>query len=72
VGRPYRTRSANLFTEWQALRWTPAGDGLTYISNADSSSNLWLQPLSGAAPKRLTDFRDDEFSRFRGHRMANG
>jgi eukaryotic-like serine/threonine-protein kinase len=46
------------------LRWTPQGDGLTYISSADGSSNLWVQPLTASAPKRLTEFRDAEIQSF--------
>jgi len=47
-----------------SLRWTLQSDGLTYISNADGSSNLWLQPLNGSAPRRLTDFKDAEIQSF--------
>jgi serine/threonine protein kinase len=38
------------------LRWTPDGRGLTY---ADATNeNLWVQPIDGAAPRRLTTFTD--------------
>ena len=47
-----------------SLRWTPEGDGLTYISNANAASNIWLQPLSGASPGPLTDFREAEIQSF--------
>lgn len=47
-----------------SLRWTPRGDGLTYISSADGSSNLWLQPLNSPTPKRLTNFKDAEIQSF--------
>ncbi|MDQ3666881.1 MAG: protein kinase [Acidobacteriota bacterium] len=39
-------------------RWTPAGDGLTYIERRGNTMNLWLQPLSGAPPRQLTNFKD--------------
>jgi serine/threonine protein kinase/Tol biopolymer transport system component len=39
------------------LRWTPDGRGLTY---ADATqTNLWVQPIDGAAPRQLTTFADD-------------
>jgi Tol biopolymer transport system component len=47
-----------------SLRWTPSGDGLSYISNADSTSNIWLQPLNNTSPRRLTDFREAEIQSF--------
>jgi eukaryotic-like serine/threonine-protein kinase len=38
------------------LRWTPDGRGLTY---ADATqTNLWVQPIDGAAPRQLTTFSD--------------
>jgi Tol biopolymer transport system component len=47
-----------------SLRWTPDGNGLTFISKADGASNIWLQPISGRAPRRLTDFKDAEIQSF--------
>jgi serine/threonine protein kinase/Tol biopolymer transport system component len=40
------------------LRWTTDGSGLAYVSRADGTSNVWLQPLEGGAPHQLTYFRD--------------
>ena len=37
-------------------RWTPDGSSLAYIVNERAVSNIWLQPLDGSQPKRLTDF----------------
>jgi Tol biopolymer transport system component len=38
------------------LRWTADGRALTYIDVRDGVSNIWRQPLSGEAPKPLTNF----------------
>lgn len=46
------------------LRWTADGNGLTYISSDDGAANLWVQPLDGAAARRLTDFKDAEIRSF--------
>ncbi|MGA9770028.1 MAG: protein kinase [Blastocatellia bacterium] len=39
------------------VRWTRDGSALTYINNQGGVSNIWMQPLAGGAPKRLTDFK---------------
>ncbi|HET6978688.1 MAG TPA: protein kinase [Pyrinomonadaceae bacterium] len=40
------------------LRWTTDGSGLAYVSRADGTSNVWLQPLEGGPPHQLTYFKD--------------
>ena len=40
------------------LRWTTDGSGLAYVSRADGTANVWLQPLEGGARHQLTYFRD--------------
>ena len=37
-------------------RWSPDGKSLVYIVTEKDVSNLWLHPLDGSAPRRLTDF----------------
>ena len=37
-----------------AVSWTPDGRGVAYPSDG----NLWVQPLSGGAPRQLTRFTD--------------
>jgi Tol biopolymer transport system component len=41
-------------------RFTPDGQALTYIVTRKNTSNIWLQPLNGDAPRPLTDFKDGE------------
>lgn len=37
-------------------RWTPDGKSVAYIVTENGVSNIWLQPIDGGEPKRLTDF----------------
>jgi Tol biopolymer transport system component len=38
------------------LNWTPDGRAIAY---SDSLSGIWVQPLDGGAPVKLTDFKSD-------------
>jgi serine/threonine protein kinase/dipeptidyl aminopeptidase/acylaminoacyl peptidase len=46
------------------LRWSPDGQGLVLVNDVNGISNLWVQPLDGATPKPLTDFRDSQIFDF--------
>jgi serine/threonine protein kinase/Tol biopolymer transport system component len=46
------------------LRWTIDGSGLAYVSRADGAANVWLQPLTGEAPRQLTHFKDANMPSF--------
>ncbi len=37
-------------------RWTPDGNGLTYIVSRKNVGNIWIQDLNGREPHPLTDF----------------
>jgi Tol biopolymer transport system component len=41
-----------------SLRWTPDGRSLTYVDL--TGSNIWLQPIDGAAPRQVTTFTDSK------------
>jgi Tol biopolymer transport system component len=41
------------------VRWMPDGRGYTWVDNA-LTNNLWLQPLDGSTPRRLTQFDDQK------------
>src|SRR5262249_40176203 len=53
VGEPIRTFRQFYRGLW---RWTPDGKGLTYIDASDSF-NIWIQPVDGGAPRKLTRFK---------------
>jgi Tol biopolymer transport system component/DNA-binding winged helix-turn-helix (wHTH) protein len=46
------------------LRWTPDSSGVVYVDGDDGDRNLWVQPLSGGDPRRLTDFDDNQIFGF--------
>jgi Tol biopolymer transport system component len=39
------------------LRWKPDGKAIHFVLTRGGVSNLWEQPLSGGAPKQVTQFR---------------
>jgi Tol biopolymer transport system component len=41
-----------------SLGWTADGKAVTYVTANGGTSNLWSQPLSGGAPKKITDFKE--------------
>jgi len=47
-----------------ALRWTPSGDALTYVSNSGGAANIWLQPFKGGRPHQLPDFKEAAINSF--------
>lgn len=64
-GEPVRLFEVPLTTNtWAEIRWTPDGRGLTYVDAPEGVGNVWLQPLAGGAPRRLTDFKSDRIFRF--------
>jgi serine/threonine protein kinase/Tol biopolymer transport system component len=44
------------------IQWTPDGQSITYVDGRSGARNLWLQPLDGAPPKQLTNFKEKDFS----------
>jgi Tol biopolymer transport system component len=46
------------------LRWSPDGRALTYVDNRNGVDNIWSQPLDGAKPVQLTDFKSDRIESF--------
>lgn len=46
------------------FRWAPDGQALAYIANEKGASNIWLQPLNGEPPKRLTNFSSGQLLSF--------
>jgi eukaryotic-like serine/threonine-protein kinase len=46
------------------VRWTADGKALLYEADHNGVSNIWMKPLNGEPPKRLTDFRSEIISGF--------
>jgi len=41
------------------LSWSADGSAVVYVVTSGGVSNLWAQPVSGGAPKQLTNFTSD-------------
>jgi serine/threonine protein kinase len=46
------------------IRWLPNSQAIAYVVTDKGISNIWEQPLSGGAPKKLTDFTADRIFGF--------
>lgn len=46
------------------LSWTPDSSGVVYVDSRDGDCNLWIQPLAGGPPRRLTDFDHNQIFGF--------
>jgi Tol biopolymer transport system component len=42
------------------IRWSRDGRGITYVEYKIGGNDIWLQPIAGGPPKRLTDIGTDE------------
>jgi eukaryotic-like serine/threonine-protein kinase len=41
-----------------SMHWTPDGRALSYVVTRHGTSNVWIQPVAGGAPRQLTNFAD--------------
>jgi Tol biopolymer transport system component len=55
---------------YSAVRWTADGKALLHNSAVDDRANIWLQPLEGGAPRKVTHFSDQAIFAF--DRSADG
>jgi TolB protein len=46
------------------IRWTPRGEGITFIDGRDGASNIWLQPLDGSPARPLTSLTSGQIFSF--------
>jgi len=44
--------------------WTPDSSAVVYVQQRSGVSNVWSQPIDGAPPKQLTNFKSDLIFRF--------
>ena len=47
-------------TSWSMVDWAPDGKGLLHTAGPKGRINVWLQPLDGSPPQKVTNF-DDEY-----------
>jgi len=48
----------------RTARWSPDGRALAYVDCAGGVANIWLQPLDGGPPRRLTNFTSGHIDTF--------
>jgi Tol biopolymer transport system component len=46
------------------VRWTSDGRALAFIDGAGGASNIWMQPLDGGSPQRVTSFPEGTINTF--------
>ncbi|MDQ3684725.1 MAG: winged helix-turn-helix domain-containing protein [Acidobacteriota bacterium] len=46
------------------VRWSPDRQSIAYANNLGGLSDIWLQPLDGSRPRRLTDFKAEQIIAF--------
>jgi eukaryotic-like serine/threonine-protein kinase len=67
-GQPTRTFdapiSAEAISRMPLPRWTSDGRALTYIVTGGDVANIWIQSISGEAPRQLTNFKTDQIFSF--------
>lgn len=46
------------------VRWSPDGQSIAYVNSPRGLSDIWLQPLDGSPPRRLTAFKAEQILAF--------
>lgn len=46
------------------VRWVPGGWGLAYLDSPGGVSNIWVQPLDGSVPQKLSNFKAESIESF--------
>lgn len=56
------------------IAWNKTGNGILFVNTLGTTSNVWTQPVDGAKPKPLTDFKEFQIAAFapnsEGNRLA--
>lgn len=56
----FPTTAVQKYSENQfVLHWTADGKNLSFVNDENGFANIWLLPLNGEKPKRLTNFNDN-------------
>ena len=54
----------NTVNHTAALRWTPDGTGVSYVKTEHGVGNVWVQPLSSAPARKVTNLTGDRIFYF--------
>jgi Tol biopolymer transport system component len=46
------------------VRWTADGHSVSYVKTEDGVSNVWIHPINGGAPSRITNLKGDKLTSF--------
>ena len=56
------------------MAWNKSGNGILFVNTLGTTSNIWTQPLNGAKPTPLTEFKEFQIAKFalnaEGNRLA--
>jgi Tol biopolymer transport system component len=63
-GLPVRTFPLSSTHLDRVVRWSADGRTLAFIDGHGGMSNIWLQPLDGGNPRRLTNFPEGTITTF--------
>ena len=73
-GAPLKLLALKDFPNPALLQWTNDGKAIQYFSTQGGVSNIWLLPIDGSGPVRLTNFDSQRIFRFAfsrdGHSLA--
>ena len=57
---PFPATAVQKYSENQfVLHWTSDGKNLSFVNDENGFANIWLLPLNGEKPRRLTNFNDN-------------
>jgi Tol biopolymer transport system component/DNA-binding winged helix-turn-helix (wHTH) protein len=59
-GAPLQTLNLPNTHPWPSVRWRPDGRALSYLDPKDNSRDIWIFPLNGRTPGKLTDFQGEQ------------
>ena len=63
-GEPVNTIELSRTVQPIAFGWMPDARSIAYLASVSGSFNVWAQPIDGAAPKQLTNFKSNLISNF--------
>ena len=63
-GTPKRIGDVAPSIAYAALRWTADGKSILHNSAIDDRANIWLQPVNGGEPRKITRFGDQSILAF--------
>ncbi len=74
-GVPLKTLELPATTNMRAgITWNKTGNGILFVNTLGTTSNVWTQPVDGAKPTPLTNFKEFQIAQFalnpEGNRLA--